>query len=165
MELNKLTLTEVIKGIKEKKFSSTELVSDCFTKIEQLEPTLNSFITLNKDNALNQSFRNIGNAFLNTPGIGHLARGVNAVGVGIGEAAGWINQNITLDNNPAKLYSEPKKPATPAMEKPQSSIMNFDINFNELPTSAKDALQRGDMREFGVGVGQGLRLGGLGVFG
>ena len=112
-----------------------------------------------------QSFRNIGNAFLNTPGIGHLARGVNAVGVGIGEAAGWINQNITLDNNPAKLYSEPKKPATPAMEKPQSSIMNFDINFNELPTSAKDALQRGDIREFGVGVGQGLRLGGLGVFG
>lgn len=112
-----------------------------------------------------QSFRNIGNAFLNTPGIGHLARGVNAVGVGIGEAAGWINQNITLDNNPANLYPEPKKPATPAMEKPQSSIMNFDINFNELPTSAKDALQRGDIREFGVGVGQGLRLGGLGVFG
>lgn len=112
-----------------------------------------------------QSFRNIGNAFLNTPGIGHLIKGVNAVGVGLGEAAGWINQNITLDNNPANLYSEPKKPATPAMEKPQSSIMNFDINFNELPTSAKDALQRGDMREFGVGVGQGLRLGGLGVFG
>jgi len=112
-----------------------------------------------------QSFRNIGNALLNTPGIGHLIKGVNAVGVGIGEAAGWINQNITLDNNPAILYSEPKKPATPAMEKPQSSIMNFDINFNELPTSAKDALQRGDIREFGVGVGQGLRLGGLGVFG
>lgn len=112
-----------------------------------------------------QSFRNIGNAFLNTPGIGHLIKGVNAVGVGIGEAAGWINQNITPDNNPAKLYSEPNKPATPAMEKPQSSIMNFDINFNELPTSAKDALQRGDIREFGVGVGQGLRLGGLGVFG
>jgi len=112
-----------------------------------------------------QSFRNIGNAFLNTPGIGHLAKGVNTVGVGIGEAAGWINQNISLDNNSANLYSEPKKPATPAMEKPQSSIMNFDINFNELPTSAKDALQRGDIREFGVGVGQGLRLGGLGVFG
>lgn len=112
-----------------------------------------------------QSFRNIGNAFLNTPGIGHLIKGVNAGGVGIGEAAGWINQNITLDNNSANLYSEPKKPATPAMEKPQSSIMNFDINFNELPTSAKEALQRGDIREFGVGVGQGLRLGGLGVFG
>lgn len=112
-----------------------------------------------------QSFRNIGNAFLNTPGIGHLAKGVNAVGVGIGEAAGWINQNITPDNNQAILYSEPKKPATPAMEKPQSSIMNFDINFNELPTSAKDALQRGDIREFGVGVGQGLRLGGLGIYG
>ena len=43
--------------------------------------------------------------------------------------------------------------------------MNFDISFNELPTSAKEALQRGDMRELGVGIGQGLRLGGLGVFG
>ena len=96
-----------------------------------------------------QSFRNIGNAFLNTPGIGHLIKGVNAVGTGIGEAAGWINQNVTFDNNPANLYSEPKKPSTPAMEKPQSSLMNFNINFNELPTSAK-ALQRGDMR-FGVG--------------
>ena len=55
MELNKLTLIEAIKGIKEKKFSSTELVSDCLDKIEQLEPTLNAFVTVNKDNALNQS--------------------------------------------------------------------------------------------------------------
>lgn len=112
-----------------------------------------------------QSFRNIGNAFLNTPGIGHLIKGVNAVGTGIGEAAGWINQNVTFDNNPANLHSEPKKPSTPAMEKPQSSLMNFNINFNELPTSAKEALQRGDMREFGVGVGQGMRVGGLGIYG
>lgn len=112
-----------------------------------------------------QSFRNIGNAFLNTPGISHLIKGVNSVGTGLGEAAGWINQNVTPDNNPANLYSEPKKPATPAMEKPQSSLMNFNINFNELPTSAKEALQRGDIREFGVGVGQGMRVGGLGIYG
>ena len=111
-----------------------------------------------------QSFKNIGNAFLNTPGIGHLIKGVNSVGTGLGEAAGWINQNVTPDNNPANLYSEPKKPATPAMEKPQSSLMNFNINFNELPTSAKEALQRGDMREFGVGIGQGMRVGGLGIY-
>ena len=58
-----------------------------------------------------------------------------------------------------------KKPATPAMEKPQSSIMNFDINFNELPTSAKRCVTAWRYKEFGVGVGQGLRLGGLGVFG
>jgi len=55
MELNKLTLIEAIKGIKEKKFSSTELVSDCLDKIAKLEPTLNAFVTVNKDNALNQS--------------------------------------------------------------------------------------------------------------
>jgi len=55
MELNKLTLIDAIKGIKEKKFSSTELVSDCLTKIEQLEPTLNAFVTVNKDQAIEQS--------------------------------------------------------------------------------------------------------------
>ena len=55
MELNKLTLIDAIKGIKEKKFSSTELVTDCLTKIEQLEPTLNAFVTVNKDQALEQS--------------------------------------------------------------------------------------------------------------
>jgi aspartyl-tRNA(Asn)/glutamyl-tRNA(Gln) amidotransferase subunit A len=55
MELNKLTLIDAIKGIKEKKFSSTELVTDCLTKIKQLEPTLNAFVTVNKDQALEQS--------------------------------------------------------------------------------------------------------------
>ena len=55
MELNKLTLQQAIKGIKEKKFSSTELVFDCLTKIEQLEPILNAFVTVNKDQALEQS--------------------------------------------------------------------------------------------------------------
>ncbi len=55
MELNKLTLVDAIKGIKEKKFSSTELVTDCLTKIEQLEPTLNAFVTLNQDQAIKQS--------------------------------------------------------------------------------------------------------------
>ena len=55
MELNKLTLVDAIKGIKEKKFSSTELVTDCLTKIKQLEPTLNAFVTVNKDQALEQS--------------------------------------------------------------------------------------------------------------
>jgi aspartyl-tRNA(Asn)/glutamyl-tRNA(Gln) amidotransferase subunit A len=55
MELNKLTLIDAVKGIKEKKFSSTELVSDCLNKIEQLEPTLNAFVTVTKDSALAQS--------------------------------------------------------------------------------------------------------------
>lgn len=55
MNLNKLTLLEAIKGIKEKKFSSTELVQDCLNQIEKLEPTLNAFIAINKNQALEQS--------------------------------------------------------------------------------------------------------------
>lgn len=53
-DLNKLTLTQAIDGIKSKKFSAKELVSDCLTQIQKLEPTLNSFVTLN-ENALNES--------------------------------------------------------------------------------------------------------------
>ncbi|MDP4010188.1 MAG: Asp-tRNA(Asn)/Glu-tRNA(Gln) amidotransferase subunit GatA [Candidatus Shapirobacteria bacterium] len=53
-DLNKLTLTQAIDGIKTKKFSAKELVSDCLTQIQKLEPTLNSFVTLN-ENALNES--------------------------------------------------------------------------------------------------------------
>ncbi len=55
MNLNTLTLIEAIKGIREKKFSSTELVTSCLTRIEQLEPTLNAFVSLNKDQALKES--------------------------------------------------------------------------------------------------------------
>lgn len=64
-----------------------------------------------------------------------------------------------------RRFREKSTPKTPATEQKAASVMNFDISFNELPTSAKEALQRGDMRELGVGIGQGLRLGGLGVFG
>lgn len=53
--LNKLNLIEAIKGIQEKKFSSKELVTDCFTQIEKLEPTLNSFVTLCKTDALKKT--------------------------------------------------------------------------------------------------------------
>lgn len=54
-ELNKLTLVEAIKGIKEKKFSSKELTQDCLNQIEKLEPTLNSFVTVCKDEVLKKS--------------------------------------------------------------------------------------------------------------
>jgi tape measure domain-containing protein len=111
-----------------------------------------------------QSFRNIGNAFLNTPGIGHAIRAVNATGTVIGEAAGWVHENVTV-TGAGDLYKPdvPVKPSTPAgLEKPSS--MNFNINFNEMPTSAKEALQRGDIKEFGIGIGQGLRVGGLGIY-
>lgn len=55
MDLNKLTLVEAIKGIKEKKFSSTELVQDCLDRIEKLEPILNAFVSVNKEKVLQKS--------------------------------------------------------------------------------------------------------------
>jgi aspartyl-tRNA(Asn)/glutamyl-tRNA(Gln) amidotransferase subunit A len=54
-ELNKLTLIEAVKGIKEKKFSSTELVNDCLNRIEKLDSSLNAFVTVTKDEALKKS--------------------------------------------------------------------------------------------------------------
>ena len=53
--LNKLNLLEAIEGIKNKKFTSTELINDCFAQIEKLEPTLNSFVTLCKEDAIKKS--------------------------------------------------------------------------------------------------------------
>ena len=55
MDLNKLTLLETVKGIKEKKYSSTEIVQDCLNRIEKLEPTLNAFVTINKEKVLEKS--------------------------------------------------------------------------------------------------------------
>ena len=55
MDLNKLTLLEAIKGIKEKKFTSVDLVQDCLNRIEKLEPTLNAFVSINKENILEKS--------------------------------------------------------------------------------------------------------------
>ena len=55
MDLNKLTLIETIKGIKEKKFSSTEVVQDCLNRIEKIETILNAFVTVNKENVLEKS--------------------------------------------------------------------------------------------------------------
>jgi len=62
-------------------------------------------------------------------------------------------------------FNEQNKPKiSERLTNPQSSIMNFNINFNDLPAQAADALKNGDMREFGVGVGSVLRVGGLGIY-
>jgi len=55
MDLNKLTLIDAIKGIKEKKFSSTQLTQDCLNRIEKLEPILNAFVTVDKEKVLEKS--------------------------------------------------------------------------------------------------------------
>ena len=50
--LNDLTLTEALKGLKAKKFSPKELLSDCLDRIAQTDPALNAFVTVTKKEAL-----------------------------------------------------------------------------------------------------------------
>jgi tape measure domain-containing protein len=61
-------------------------------------------------------------------------------------------------------FREGAKPKTPAMEKPGASILNFDINFNSLPADVQEAAKSGDFYAFGKGIGDGLRIGGIGVY-
>lgn len=50
--LSNLTLAEAHQGLKEKKFSSVELTTDLLSRIEKLNPALNAYITVSKDEAL-----------------------------------------------------------------------------------------------------------------
>lgn len=55
MDLNKLTLIEAVVGLKEKKFTSVDLVKSCLAQIEKADDNIKVFITLNKENALTQA--------------------------------------------------------------------------------------------------------------
>lgn len=57
MELTDLTIHEAISGLKDRKFSSFELVSACLTRIKKLEPKLNAFITVCEKEAIEQAER------------------------------------------------------------------------------------------------------------
>ncbi|HRY91153.1 MAG TPA: Asp-tRNA(Asn)/Glu-tRNA(Gln) amidotransferase subunit GatA [Candidatus Gracilibacteria bacterium] len=50
--LYKLTLEEAAKGLKEKKFSSTELTSNLIERAKKLNPTLNAYVTFCEDKAM-----------------------------------------------------------------------------------------------------------------
>jgi aspartyl-tRNA(Asn)/glutamyl-tRNA(Gln) amidotransferase subunit A len=52
MKLNELTLTEALEGLKEKKFSSVDLVNACLARIKEVDPKLNAFITVTETEAL-----------------------------------------------------------------------------------------------------------------
>ena len=54
MDLSYLTISEIKKGLRDKKFSCTELVKYYFTRIESFED-INCFITLNKKEALKRA--------------------------------------------------------------------------------------------------------------
>lgn len=46
MNLNELTIREAKEGLKNKKFSSVELTKACLSRIKQVEPVVNAFITV-----------------------------------------------------------------------------------------------------------------------
>ncbi len=53
--MHQLTLAEIAQGLAAKKFSSEELTRSLLARIVQLDPQLNSFITVTEDNALQQA--------------------------------------------------------------------------------------------------------------
>ena len=50
--MHQLTLAEIARGLADKKFSSEELTKTLLARIAQLDPQLNSFITLTEDLAV-----------------------------------------------------------------------------------------------------------------
>lgn len=52
-DLNKLTIFEARAGLLSKKFTVSELVADCLTQINNLEPKLNAFVSVNKPDLSN----------------------------------------------------------------------------------------------------------------
>ncbi len=57
MDIQNLTISDIIDGYKEKKFSVFDVVSSYLDRIERLNPTLNAYITIDKDNALKKALR------------------------------------------------------------------------------------------------------------
>ena len=53
--MHQLTLAEIARGLADKKFSSEELTKTLLARIAQLDPQLNSFITLTEDLAIEQA--------------------------------------------------------------------------------------------------------------
>lgn len=52
MDVQNLTINSILEGYRTKKFSVTDVVTSYLDRIEKLDPTLNSFITVTKDQAL-----------------------------------------------------------------------------------------------------------------
>jgi aspartyl-tRNA(Asn)/glutamyl-tRNA(Gln) amidotransferase subunit A len=55
MNLNQLNLQQAKEGLKSKKFSSVELITDCLTQIKKNAKSLNSFVTVCEESALNEA--------------------------------------------------------------------------------------------------------------
>jgi len=55
MNLNQLNLQQAKEGLKTKKFSAVELVSDCLNQIKKNAKSLNSFVTVCEESAINEA--------------------------------------------------------------------------------------------------------------
>src|SRR5690606_3433063 len=53
--MHQLTLAEIARGLKDKTFSSVELTESLLARIQQLDPQLNSFITITEELAREQA--------------------------------------------------------------------------------------------------------------
>ena len=53
--MHHMTLAEIARGLADKKFSSVELTQTLLARIAQLDPQINSFISLTQDLALSQA--------------------------------------------------------------------------------------------------------------
>ena len=53
--MHQLTLAKISQALADKQFSARELTSHLLARIEQLDPQLNSFITVNQEAALQQA--------------------------------------------------------------------------------------------------------------
>lgn len=57
INLNQLTITEALRGLREKKFSSVELTKACLEQIAKHDSKINAFITVDEKGALEQAKR------------------------------------------------------------------------------------------------------------
>lgn len=55
MDITQLTISDIVNGYKEKKFSVSEVVGAYLDRIEKYNPTLNAFITVDKENAIQKA--------------------------------------------------------------------------------------------------------------
>lgn len=57
MKLNELTLVKAVEGLKKKEFSSVELTKECLNEIKTRDKTINAFITVSENEALEEAGR------------------------------------------------------------------------------------------------------------
>jgi aspartyl-tRNA(Asn)/glutamyl-tRNA(Gln) amidotransferase subunit A len=55
MNLNELTIIEAKKGLEEKEFSSSELVSACLSRLKEIDNSVKAFVTVCEKEALDQA--------------------------------------------------------------------------------------------------------------